>query len=532
MEMFETLGVKIPNAVLVDGATDSELRDDILAFLESFGDIGQHVTIDDKDSEFTDRFVVEFKSGSALALLPNLPYTHVSEDGNKFFIENLSEVYAAKGCASKTENFMKEVKNIAKLSGKEYGEILQEMMSQINKSITELSRAGAVTDPDRREVALRVDIKQSESPSVHAAAVPPTSSSDPPETAPRDARRSPINMAAGDLNPPEVQRYVVEHVVRSGDGSHSSHRLRTFSGKVPRPAHETDYDTWRSGVELILRDPSISDLQRTRLVRDSLLPPAAEIVKHFRPDTLPGVLLEQLESAYGTVQDGDELYAKFLDTYQDAGEKPSTYLQRLQVALQHAVRRGGVPARDVNKRLLTQFCRGCWDNNLIVELQLKQRKNDPPPFAELLLLLRTEEDQDATKTIRMKQHLGTVKQKVSSHAQFVSQEEEANLCATLTSFAKQLTDQMTAIQKQLGALSASQASHKPPLAMKSEGSGTRSTTKSPKPGFCFRCGEDGHIKPQCVSEPNSSLVAAKRKQFQEKQQKLKKQSPDSTGNLN
>lgn len=530
MEIFESLGVKIPNAVIVDGATDRVLRDDVLAFLESFGDIGQHLMIEDANSDLTDRFVVEFESGSALALLPNLPYTHVSEDGNKFFIENLSEVYAAKGCASKTENFMKDVKNIAKLAGKEYGEILQEMMSHINKSITELSRPAPATIPAGQKSTSHVEIKQSESPSVTAASVPSASSDPVSETAPREERRS-INMAANDLNPPEVQRYVVEHVVRSGDGAPSSHRLRTFSGKVPRPVHETDYDTWRSGVELILRDPSISDLQRTRLVRDSLLPPAADIVKHLRPETLPGVFLEQLDSAYGTVQDGDELYAKFLDTYQDAGEKPSTYLQRLQVALQHAVRRGGVPARDVNKRLLTQFCRGCWDNNLIVELQLKQRKNDPPPFAELLLLLRTEEDQDATKAMRMKQHLGTAKPKVSSHAQFVSSEDESNLCATLTSFTKQLTEQMTAIQKQLATLTASSSGHKPSAAGKSD---SRATAKSlsPKPGFCFRCGEDGHIKPQCASEPNSALVAAKRKQFQERQQKWKRQSVNSTGHLN
>uniref|UniRef100_A0A3Q1ETV5 Paraneoplastic antigen Ma-like C-terminal domain-containing protein n=1 Tax=Acanthochromis polyacanthus TaxID=80966 RepID=A0A3Q1ETV5_9TELE len=314
---------------------------------------------------------------------------------------------------------MMDVKTMAKLSGKEYGEILQEMMSQINKSIVELNRPAADVNAEEEQLTPPVSVKQSDSPVTNFPSASRSSFVPPDDSNQRGERRSTLNMAASDLTPPEVQRYVVEHVVRSGDGAHSSHRFRTFSGKVPRPAHETDYDTWRSGVELVLRDPAISDLQRTRLIRDSLLPPAADIVKHLSPDTLPGVYLQQLESAYGTVQDGDELYAKFLDTYQDVGEKPSTYLQRLQVALQHAVRRGGVPARDVDKRLLTQFCRGCWDNNLIVELQLKQRKNDPPPFAELLLLLRTEEDQDATKTMRMKQHLGVTKHKISNQAQLV-----------------------------------------------------------------------------------------------------------------
>lgn len=76
------------------------------------------------------------------------------------------------------------------------------------------------------------------------------------------------------LNPPEVQHYMVEHIVKNEDSRmiHSI-RLWAFSGRSPRSQTEADYDTWCSGVELLLKDP-----------------------------------------AYGTVQDGDELYAKFMDT--------------------------------------------------------------------------------------------------------------------------------------------------------------------------------------------------------------------------
>lgn len=52
------------------------------------------------------------------------------------------------------------------------------------------------------------------------------------------------SFAPGDLNPPEVQCYIVEHVVRSSDTSlRATHRLRMFSGKVPRPNQEMDNDT-------------------------------------------------------------------------------------------------------------------------------------------------------------------------------------------------------------------------------------------------------------------------------------------------
>lgn len=113
-------------------------------------------------------------------------------------------------------------------------------------------------------------------------------------------------------------------------------------GKVPRPTHEPDYDSWQSSVELVMTDPAIADLQRSRRIVESLLPPAADVVRHLSPSSLPAAYLHLLDSAYWMVQDGDELFAKFLDTFQDAGEKPSAYLQRLQVALNLAVERGGV----------------------------------------------------------------------------------------------------------------------------------------------------------------------------------------------
>ncbi|KAF7647554.1 hypothetical protein LDENG_00170760 [Lucifuga dentata] len=125
--------------------------------------------------------------------------------------------------------------------------------------------------------------------------------------------------------------------------------------------------------------------------------------------------LDILDSAFGTVEDGDDLYAKFLNTLQNYGEKSSVYLQQLQVMLNTTLSRGGVNATDLDSQLLKQFCRGCWDNTLISELKLEQKKHSPPTFAELLLLLRTEEDKCDSKACRMKQHFGASRQKVSSH---------------------------------------------------------------------------------------------------------------------
>lgn len=129
-----------------------------------------------------------------------------------------------------------------------------------------------------------------------------------------------------------------------------------LEGKVPRPNSELDFDTWRANVDLFLTDPSMSDLHRMRKILDSLLPPATDVIKHVSPQALTSVYLQLLVSVYGSVEDGDELLAKFMGTLQDNDEKPSGYLNHLQVALSTVVRRGGIAESERSCYLLKQFC--------------------------------------------------------------------------------------------------------------------------------------------------------------------------------
>ncbi|KAK7877073.1 hypothetical protein WMY93_032211 [Mugilogobius chulae] len=359
---------------------------------------------------------------------------------------------------TKTQTYLSDLKQLAKATGKDFAQVLQDMMAQIGGTIAELqpSTTSNKESPDPPPVTQQVSPTQPAKVSLGTTQAT--------ESLSQAQARPPLpSLSASDINPPDVQRYVVEHIVKTDE--HSSHsissqKLRVFSGKVPRPAHESDYDTWRSSVDLIMKDPALSDLLRSRKILESLLPPAADVVKHLSSDTLPAVYLQQLDSAYGTVQDGDELFAKFMDTFQDSGELPSTYLQRLQVCLNLAVRRGGVKETEVNKHLLNQFCRGCWDNTLISELQLTQKKSKPPSFADLLWLLRTEEDRKAAKAVRMKQHLGGAKQKAVVNSQLTGASNAQDPVAALTTLTQQLAKQMADMQQQLAVLTSQSQQNK------------------------------------------------------------------------
>lgn len=54
------------------------------------------------------------------------------------------------------------------------------------------------------------------------------------------------HMSVPNVNPPEVQHIVVEHIVKSKEASshmHEPFKLRFFSGRFPHPVNEMDYET-------------------------------------------------------------------------------------------------------------------------------------------------------------------------------------------------------------------------------------------------------------------------------------------------
>lgn len=456
----------------------------------------------------------------------------MSASGASYKIQSLASAYTQFIGNDKTKTYLTDIKYLAKMSGRDFADVLKDMMSQISESI--------------------VEPENDQSEPINLPENPPQSSSCNPETPAITHARSQLNqaqavpiMSAHDLNPPEVQRVVVEHIVKREDpGLQFSRQLRVFSGKDPRPAYEPDYDTWRSSVELVMADPSMSKLQQSRKIIESLLPPAADVVKHLNTNSSPSEYLQLLDSAYGTVQDGGELYAKFIDTFQNTGEKASSYLQRLQVTLTHTVKRGGALSSDFDRLLITQFCRGCWDDSLLTALQLKQKRTNPPTFPDLLLSLRTEEDQNAAKNIRMRQHLGSTKQKATSHLQTVKCGSKETEDDTALSSIKELSRQVAELQSQLVKLTAKPkapnskgaSSKKPKETRRLDKLTTEETVKTqstpPKPWYCFQCGEDGHIKPNCENEPNAALVSEKRKLFKEKQKKWEAENPSAAEQLN
>lgn len=446
------------------------------------------------------------------------------------------------------------MKDLAKLSGRDFADILREELARISESINSETSVETRENPGEPEPSLsRSDIQAIAPSSInarteashvnahtevsHVNARTEVSQTYSPQTgievrnllSPRGEGTSPFHLPADQLSTPEVQRVVVEHIVKSSEISshlHSSCKLNQFSGRLPQPTFEVDYETWRNSVEFCLKDPTIPDSQVVRKIVESLASPAANIIKSLGPQASPKEYLTLLYSAYATVEDGDKLFARFLNNNQNAGEKASAYLQRLHSALSYVVTKGGISPHDADKQLLKQFCRGCWNSLLITSLQLEQLKSKPPSFAELLLLLRTEEDKQANKASRMKQHLGFTKPKAMSnmHAAHMSHAEDFSMPQEteqdFLTMAKDIQKQIAELQVQVAKLNTCSLENGQLQQM--------TAMVKPKPWYCFRCGEDGHISSTCNNIPNPALVQAKKAELREKQRAWEAQNGSST----
>lgn len=557
MEIIEAEGIIIPNSVIISGLTDTESDEELFDALKPYGSFAKTVRIDDKESEFYQNVIIEYNSNQALQILEQkLPYTHQlsSEPSVKYHVRALASVFTQQLGSSITKSYLDRLREIAKLSGNNFESILSEMLSQVSADLPPEPAVSGSTGENTCEKPYWASPDGNFDPIRN----PPSQIDDvPSQPTPINLIEPTLRTSSKILNPPEVQRLVVEHVVRSSEvvaQGQIQPRLRVFSGKCPRPGNEVDYDIWRSSVEFILKDPSLSDLHASRRILDSLLPPAADVIKHLNPESPPSAYLQLLDSAFGAVEDGDELLAKFMNTLQDAGERPSTYLYRLQSALSATVKRDGIVPAEADRHLLKQFCRGCWDNDLIAELRLEQKRNNPPSFAQLLLMLRTEEDRHTAKATRMKQHLGSSKQRAFMHSQkaWISAEleqDEAPSVSPLETETRKLKKQIVKLQSQLANLAVRPKHPKrapsrevvkrpaPPDQRKSGAAASvvpvnKKPTDRPRPWYCFTCGEDGHIASTCSSEPNPELVATKRRLLREKQLQWESQNSSTSSDLN
>ncbi|XP_063075269.1 uncharacterized protein LOC134465509 [Engraulis encrasicolus] len=326
----------------------------------------------------------------------------------------------------------------------------------------------------------------------------------------------------------------------SNDNSYR--RLRPLSGLLPTPSGEEPFDHWMEQARLMVQECDCSVKEKRRRLMESLRGPALEIVKAARaadPDISPEDCLEALEHAFGTAESGEDLYFAFRLLQQQAGEKLSDFLRRLEQSLNKVVQRGGLPQERADRARLEQLLRGAVCSDLtLLNLHLREKKAKPPTFLQLLKEIREEEEYDASR-----KKLGTVVQSA-----FVKQESETkqteiqalkseikelkSLVAAVVSKPTQAMpdstertlvsavsgeschdSEITALKKQLKRLQQKVTNKVPEtqtaaaaVDASAVATSRQGSFKSSDENFCYRCGENGHFAAKCQNPENQSKV--------------------------
>lgn len=511
-------------SVCVSGVTSGDADQDIIDSLEKYGPVAGIRREKNTGASSGETVIVDFKSGAARAnietLLP-MEVVNVTNPSVKWQVDRVKT----------TTQFTKQTAAV--------------LCTSSTDSNDSSDSDGSARSDNSTAPLVRRSKKQYE----HNKPLPPLK----PATTPKPSKpgavkkrytvpASPTNPTLSNevTNPPEVQRVVVEHVIKNQP---TSKWMRTFSGKVPKPPGEADYETWSLQVELMFDDDSFPvDVQRRKIL-ESLLPPASDVVRQLGTSAHPRHYVQLLNSAYGLVEDGEEVFARFLNTNQNTGEKASDYLQRLQSLLCTAVKRGGAKQVNADRHLLKQFKRGCWDHSLVLQLELKNET--PPNFAELLLQVRTEEDRRTSKLERMQRHFGSSKTKPSVNVHSILDispyDSNASLLQSYISETESLRKQVAQLQMQLhskksrkekkqGFKAAVPTDNSPAPVAEAQAhqvmsQNTLPPRPQPKAWFCFKCGEDGHIARNCEKPMNKALVDQKYTELKLKQDEWKTRQP-------
>ena len=354
---------------------------------------------------------------------------------------------------------------------------------------------------------------------------------------PQDSADAPSPDAASPRTSNDTQqRVVVEMPSRP-----FPRKLRQFSGKVPVPSGEVEFETWLMLAKQLQADGSVTEADKKRAILQSLMRPALDTVSTM-PDNSSEDCVKLLERIYGRLKDGQDILIDFHATYQESKEDASSYLNRIYLMLTEAAGKEALRVTEIPKFLLRQFIRGCEDDLLLQKLNLEGKLPNPPGFADLLYDIRLEEARRTERKLRRRKAVECKAQVAEAvGAVNIASNVGSGLEGQLQQLKEQMNELSSAVVGMNKAVSRNCASDNQARSAPSEEVTLRAQlqqlnrevaqlkktkptssgqTKAREPPerkqnfrryrmFCYKCGTDGHHMTDCRKSPNPSLVQEK-----------------------
>ncbi|XP_061127111.1 uncharacterized protein LOC133147011 [Syngnathus typhle] len=333
-------------------------------------------------------------------------------------------------------------------------------------------------------------------------------------------------------------------------------RLRTFSGVTPTPSGEEQLENWIERARLMIEECERPEREKRMRIMESVKGPALEVLQAVRfndPSATSTEFLDILENTFGTPESGEELYFTYRMLCQHPSEKLSEFLRRMERVLNKVVQKGGIRVDHTDRARIDQLIKGASRSDfMILNLRLRERRDNPPTFLQLLTEIRQEEEHEASR-----RRLQPSKAVYAKSAMLTSDTEITGLkaeidqlktqvcelttsssmpCGNMTSFfpsvdiksessedknVQALKKEVVKLRKQVSAMSIkpkySSASENRQRETPSKPQQQRTfTSRNSSDFFCYRCGEDGHIATKCIAPENYPKVIQKLLQAQRK----------------
>ncbi|XP_073799297.1 paraneoplastic antigen Ma1 homolog [Danio rerio] len=285
-------------------------------------------------------------------------------------------------------------------------------------------------------------------------------------------------------------------------------KLRPFSGFIPTPLGEDEFEIWVEQTTHILEEWQCSDNVKKQKLVECLRGPAADIVRFEKTGNSAATYsdyLSVLESAFGSTEDAADLMLKFRSTYQNEGEKLSAYILRLDRLLHSMLRKKGIEYSALNHLRMQQIVRGALAGDMVaMRLRMTHKLCEPPSFNELMKEVREEENMVSSRR--------TLPSNVAMSVVPTTKKDSSANSGTVDSEVEKLKKEIRGLKNEVSRLSAAAkepvAHDRPAMhslaAVADFKTPTRTVTKANI--FCYRCGEDGHLKRDCKNDENLRKV--------------------------
>ncbi|CAL9698069.1 unnamed protein product [Knipowitschia caucasica] len=356
-------------------------------------------------------------------------------------------------------------------------------------------------------------------------------------------------------SPESIIRAVGDVLQPRSNESSAYKRLRILSGVNPTPTGEENLDNWVEQAKFMSEEYEFSDKEKRRRIVESLKGPALEIIQAVRtsnPLATHTEYLKALENSFGTSESGEELYFKFRALHQRQNECLSDFLLRVERTLNKVIRKGGLQVGEAHKARLEQLIKGATESDMmLLKLNLREKRGNPPLFLDLLKEIREEEECEAARQKFKKpvrqfvRSIQTTETDGEDSQPTELQNEVQELKAKLKALnqqskerkkgsnerkkdgldkgdeIQQLKQEVNTLKSQIRVMSVKpkphpketshylrpkvESNHK--LTHHSSNARPKSTKESDY--FCYRCGEKGHIAPNCTAPENSQKVIQK-----------------------